>query len=113
MASYKRTGTYVAFHADGQIEPTESDMKYYRLLQAWKVRTDNDFSFVDSHEKTGALRNWSTHETVMRRLKERLCRSKNMLLIVGSTTRFDTDWVPFEIQYAIDSCGIPVVAAYP
>jgi len=49
----------------------------------------------------------------MRRLKERLLRSKNMILIVGRTTRFDTDWVPFEIAYAVDKCVIPIIAAYP
>lgn len=113
MPDYRRTGTYVAFHADGKREPTESDIKYYRLLQAWRVRDDNGFSFVDSHTKNAALRNASTRATVMRRLKERLLRSKNMILIVSRTTRFDTDWVPFEIAYAIDKCKIPIIAAYP
>lgn len=108
-----RTGTYVAFHAEGRTNPTESDIKFYRLLQAWHVREDNDFRLVDSHEKTAALRNWSTHDTVMRRLKERLMASKNMILVIGKTTRLDTDWVPFEIQYAVDKCEIPIIAAYP
>ena len=113
MPAYRRTGTYVAFHADGKREPTESDMKYYRLLQAWRVRDDNDFSFVDSHAKSAALMNASARATVMLRLKERLLRSKNMILIVGRTTRFDTYWVPFEIAYAVDKCNIPIIAAYP
>ena len=108
-----RTGTYVAFHAEGKKDPTESDIKYYQLLKAWNVRDDNDFRFVDSHEKTAALRDWSARDTVMRRLKERLLASKNMILIIGETTLLDTDWVPFEIQYAIDECEIPVIAAYP
>ncbi len=108
-----RTGTYVAFHADGKRDPTESDIKYYHLLKAWHVREDNDFKFVDSHEKTAALRDWSTRETVMRRLKERLIASKNMILIIGKTTRLDTDWVPLEIQHAVDVCKIPIIAAYP
>jgi hypothetical protein len=111
--SYRRTGTYVAFYADGKREPTESDIKYYRLLQAWKVRDDGDFTFVDSHEKTAALRDGSMHTTVMCRLKERMLRSRNMILIIGRTTRFDTDWVPFEIQYAGDECSLPIIAAYP
>jgi hypothetical protein len=108
-----RTSTYVAFHAEGKKNPIETDMKYYQLLKAWNVRDDNDFRFVDSHEKTAALRDWSARETVMRRLKERLSGSKNMILIIGETTRLDTDWVPFEIQYAVDSCEIPIIAAYP
>ncbi len=36
-----------------------------------------------------------------------------MILIVGKTTRYDTDWVPFEIQYAVDICGMPIIAVYP
>lgn len=113
MATSYRTGTYVAFHANGQKEPTESDIKYYNLLKAWKVRDDNDFVFTDSHEKTGAIQDFSKRATIMSHLKSRLLRSKNMILIVGATTKEDTDWVPFEIRYAIDDCEIPIIAAYP
>ena len=108
-----RNGTYVAFHANGTAEPTESDMKYYNLLKAWKVRSDGEFEFVNSHDKTAAVRDSSSRETLRARLAERLRNSKNMLLIIGDTTRFDTDWVPFEIEYAVDTCKIPIIAAYP
>jgi hypothetical protein len=108
-----RNGTYVAFHADGTSQPTESDMKYYNLLRAWHVREDNDFEFVNSHEKTAAVRDSSRKETLRRRLMERLNNSKNMILIIGPTTWQDTDWVPFEIEYAVDDCKIPIIAAYP
>lgn len=108
-----RNGTYVAFHANGTAEPTESDMKYYQLLKAWKIRTEGEFEFVNSHEKTAAVRDTSSRETLRSRLAERLRNSKNMLLIIGETTRRDTDWVPFEIEYAVDTCKIPIIAAYP
>jgi hypothetical protein len=36
-----------------------------------------------------------------------------MLLLIGPTTRLDTDWVPFEIKHAIDTYEIPIIAAYP
>lgn len=108
-----RNGTYVAFHAAGTSDPTASDMKYYGLLLAWHVREESDFQFVNSHEKTYAVRDTSTRETLRQRLVARLRLSKNMILILGETTRFDTDWVPFEISYAIDECKIPIIAAYP
>lgn len=108
-----RNGTYVAFHANGTAEPTESDMKYYLLLKAWKTRSEGDFEFVNSHDKTAAVRDTSSRDTLRARLAERLRNSKNMLLIIGDTTRWDTDWVPFEIEYAIDTCKIPIIAAYP
>ncbi len=48
-----------------------------------------------------------------RSLLERLRNSRNILLIIGNTTRLDTDWVPFEIAQAIDTYEIPIIAAYP
>jgi len=107
-----RNGTYVAFHAEGSDNPTETDIKYYRLLMAWNVRDENDFAFVDSHDKEVASRNPTKKNTLRKALVARLRNSKNMILIVGDTTWQDTDWVPFEIEYAVDTCGIPIIAAY-
>lgn len=108
-----RNGTYVAFHAAGTSDPTASDIKYYNLLKAWHVRAEHDFEFVNSHDKTSAVRDSSLKATLKQRLAERLRNSKHMILVLGETTRFDNDWVPFEIEYAIDSCEIPIIAAYP
>ena len=102
-----KTGTYVAFHVT--TDPITSDMKYYDLLKAWKVK---DFEFVNSHEKAAAVRDSSKKETLRRSLMTRLNRSKNMILILTETTKEDTDWVPFEIRHAIDDCEIPIIAAY-
>jgi hypothetical protein len=107
-----RTGTYVAFHAGGSSDPTESDMKYYGTLRMWDVRPDHEFEFVNSHEKTAAVRDSSKKETLRRRLIERLNRSKNMILIIGEDTKDDTDWIPFEIRYAVDECEIPIIATH-
>lgn len=108
-----KNGTYIAFHANDTPNPTESDIKYYNTMKMWKVRDDDDFSFVNSHEKTSSVRDTSKKETLRRALVERLNNSKNMVLIIGETTRFDTDWVPFEIEHAIDQCSLPIIAAYP
>jgi hypothetical protein len=35
-----------------------------------------------------------------------------MVLIIGNTTRLDVDWVPFEIEKAVDDYEIPIIAAY-
>lgn len=108
-----RNGTYIAFHADGTNIPTESDFKYYNLIRAWIAKDDDDFFMVNSHEKTGAARDGSKRETLRNHLKERLRNSKNMILIVGETTKNDRDWIPFEIEYAVDACEIPLIVAYP
>ena len=36
-----------------------------------------------------------------------------MVLIIGKPTREDSDWIPLEIEYAVDVCEIPLIAAYP
>ena len=112
MAVY-RNGTYIAFHAEGSNLPTQSDIKYYNLIKAWSAKKEDDFTFVNSHEKTSALRTSSSKTTLKNRLSERLRNhSKNLLLIVGETTKDDKDWVPFEIEYAVDTCEIPIIIAY-
>lgn len=107
-----RNGTYIAFHADGTNVPTDSDIKYYNLMKAWSAKTDDDFSMINSHDKTSAVRDSSLKTTLRNRLKERLNLSKQMVLIIGPTTKNDTDWVPFEIEYAIDNCKLPIIIAY-
>jgi hypothetical protein len=108
-----RNGTYVAFHAAGTTDPTKSDIKYYNMLKGWAAHKHIDFTFVNSHEKTSAVRDTSSHSTLLRRLRERLNNSKQFLLFVTEITKQDTDCVPYEIEYAVDSCDLPVIAAYP
>lgn len=110
-----RNATYVAFHAGGTTCPTdlESDIKYYNLMKAWSTNKSIEFSFINAHDKTSAVRDTSKRATLERSLKERLNNSKNVVLITTVITSMDTDWVPFEIQYAIDNCNLPIIAAYP
>lgn len=108
-----RNGTYVAFHAGGTTDPTASDIRYYNTLKMWAANKHIEFTLINSHEKTSAVRNSSVRETLRRTLVTRLNNSKQMLLILTTSTKIDTDWVPFEIAYAIDTCKIPIIAAYP
>jgi len=107
-----RNGTYVAFHAQGTNLPGKSDMDYYNLIKAWSAKTDDDFTMINSHDKVSAVRDSSKWTTLRDSLLERLRNSKNMVLIIGETTKLDTDWVPFEIEQAIDTYEIPIIAAY-
>ncbi len=108
-----RSGTYIAFHANGTNIPGQSDMDYYNLMRAWSAHPDDDFTMVNSHEKAYAVRDSSKRATLRASLLQRLRNSKNMVLIIGETTRFDTDWVPFEIEQAVDTYGLPIIAVYP
>lgn len=108
-----RNGTYIAFHAGGTTDPTASDIKYYNTIRMWSENKKVDFTLANSHEKTSAVRDTSSRETLRRALVTRLNNSKHMVLILTKTTKNDTDWVPFEIVHAIDSCKIPIIATYP
>jgi len=107
-----RNGTYVAFHAAGTNQPGKSDIDYYNLMKAWTAKTDDDFTMINSHEKASAIRDASLHSTLRSSLLDRFRNSKNMVLVIGETTRLDTDWVPFEIEKAVDTYKIPIIAAY-
>ena len=104
--------TYVAFAADGNVDMYQSDIKYYRLLTAWDKLKTRDFEFINPHEKGPMLRSGSKEETIKRTLRGRLDKSKRMLLLVGDTTKLDDDFVPYEIEYAVDTCKLPVIVCY-
>ncbi len=108
-----RNGTYIAFHAGNTTDPTKSDIRYYNTLKMWSAHKYIDFQLLDSHEKTASIRDSSKKETLRRALVTRLRNSKQFLLVLTLTTKNDTDWVPFEIAYAIDECRLPIIAAYP
>lgn len=109
--THYRNGTYVAFAADGGEDIFKSDIKYYNLLKAWKESEHKEFTFVNSHEKK-AIREKSKDVTIENTLKLRLKKSNLFVLLVGDTTRLDDDFVPLEIEYAIDVCELPVVVCY-
>jgi hypothetical protein len=91
-----RNGTYIAFHAEGSTDPTASDIKYYRMMMAWHANDRSNFTFYNSHDKVVAVRDTSQDATIKRSLRVRLDNSKNMVLIVGQRTKFDTDFVPMK-----------------
>ncbi|GAA4035714.1 TIR domain-containing protein [Sphingomonas rosea] len=107
-----RNGTYIAFHAEGKTDPTASDIRYYRMMKAWHENDDIDFKFINSHDKVEAVKDSASKSKIKQSLEDRLDNSKNMVLIVGPKTHLDTDFVPHEIEYAVDVCGIPVIVVY-
>jgi hypothetical protein len=107
-----RNGTYVAFHANGTNIPGKSDIDFYNLMKAWTAKTDDEFTMNNSHDKAAAVRDSSKNITLKASLLERLRNSKNMVLIIGETTLLDDDWVPFEIEKAVETYKIPIIVAY-
>lgn len=103
----------MAFHAGDTSDPIKSDIKYFNTMKMWDASKHIEFYLADSHEKTSSVRDSSKKETLRRTLVTRLRNSKQLLLILTKTTKDDTDWVPFEISYAIDECDLPLILAYP
>lgn len=107
-----RNGIYVAFNGCGTTNPTDSDIKYFNMLKAWKENKNINFSFVDSHQKTYRVLDSSTKNTLISRLNERMSNSKLMFLIATDRTKNSSDIVDHEIIRAIDYDKIPIVVAF-
>lgn len=108
-----RTGTYVAFDGLGEANPTRSDFRYYSTIQAWHASNKFDFRYVNSHEKTDAVRDASKRSTLKARIQERLRASKNVLVILSSKTRKSGSMLTFEIEQAVDVYKLPLICVYP
>lgn len=72
--SYKNK-TYIAFASE--------DIKYYRMMEAWRDNDKIEFGFFDAHDLF-VSRDSSTPETIKRNLRERLKNAKQVVLL-GST----------------------------
>lgn len=116
MAS--RTGNYAAFYVTEPFNQSSlgahatRDFCYYNTLRMWKG-ADSSFPFVDSHSMTYSVRDGSDWETTLKpRLRERLRASKNILLILSSST-VNSRAIREEIDYGVNDQGLPVIVIYP
>ncbi len=92
--------TYVAFDAD-------SDIRYYRLMTAWKQSDNHDFNFNNAHDLLNIWQH-SSEDTIKRNLRERMNNSKMFILLVGEKTKFLHKYVRWETEQAIKS-ELPIV----
>lgn len=113
-----RTGNYCAFYVSEPFNPTAlgahatKDFVYYNLLRTWKGK-DSKFPFVDSHESTYSVRDDSDWEgTLKPRLRKRLSVSKNLVLFLTTATK-NSKALREEINYGINTLGLPVIVIYP
>lgn len=107
-----RNGTYIAFDGLGQTNPTLSDFRYYGTMQAWAKHKGVEFSFVDSHDKTYAVRDSSKRTTLEARIRERLNNSKNVVVILSGDTRKTGSMLSYEIGQAVDNYKLPLIITY-
>lgn len=95
-----RNKTYVCFDGD-------EDMRYYRLMTAWKANDNTDFNFHNAHDINSA-RDSSTEESIKRQLRERFANSKLFVVLVGEKTRFLTKFVKWEMEVAL-KLNLPII----
>lgn len=95
-----RTRVYVCFDGD-------EDMRYYQLLNAWDSNENIDFDFNNAHQLTDISK--YEEENIKRHLRERLKRTKLMLVLVGEKTKNLYKYVRWEMEIALDM-DIPIVA---
>jgi hypothetical protein len=96
-----RNKIYTAFDAD-------SDIHYYRLMQAWKQNDNTNFDFNNAHD-INTIRPWSSEDSIKAGLRERMKNSSVFILLVGEKTKFQNTYVRWEIELALKQ-GLPIIA---
>lgn len=95
-----RNRTFVSFDGD-------SDIHYYRLMQAWKQNDGFDFNFYDAHDLNSA-RDSSLEASIKAQLAERMRNSRLFVLLIGEKTRYLQKFVRWEIEQAI-ARDLPII----
>ena len=113
-----RTGNYCAFYVSEPFSESNlnafatKDFVTYSQLRMWKGK-DSSFPFVDSHDKNYNVRDGSDWEKTLKpRLHDRLSKSKNIVLVLSSVTK-NSQALREEIDYCINTKGLPVIVIYP
>lgn len=96
-----RNKTYVIFDGD-------NDIWAYRFMKGWKTNDNVDFDFHDAHDLK-PLTERAGDETVKRRLRERFANAKQVIVVIGESTKNLYRFVRWELQIALE-LNIPIVA---
>lgn len=95
-----RNKTYVAFDGD-------SDIHYYRLMQAWKQNDNTPFNFHDAHSLNFS-NDSSLRGSILAQLRVRFENTRRFVILIGNNTKFLRKFVPWEIEQAL-SRNLPII----
>ena len=99
-----RTRNYIAFDGD-------SDLMSYRTIQSWVTDNESGFSLNNAHDINTA-RDDSLPDSIINQLRERLDRSKNLLLLIGEKTKGNRKGIlKYEINYALRN-KLPIILVF-
>lgn len=96
-----RNKTYVIF--DG-----EKDMWAFAYMKGWKNNQHIDFNFYDAHDIKPLTNRASNEDYIKRRLKERMQNTKQVIVLVGESTRYLYKYVRWEIELAL-ALDVPII----
>ena len=95
-----RNKTYVIFDGD-------KDMWAYAYMLGWKSNENMSFNFHNAHDLK-PLTNRASEDTVRARLRERFSNAKQVVVLVGESTKVLYRFVRWEIETAVD-LDLPIV----
>ncbi len=96
-----RNKTYVIFDGD-------NDYWAYARMKGWKILGNIDFNFHDAHD-LNSIRDTSSETTVKRKLSERFSSAKQIIVLIGESTRNLYRYVRWELDVALD-LDLPIIA---
>ena len=98
IGSY-RNETYVCFDFE--------DIHYYSLMKAWKRDNDQPFNLFDAHDLNPEP-DTSLTESIRSVIREKLNRSKILVVLIGVRTQYLRRFVHWEMEQALD-LGLPII----
>lgn len=96
-----RNKTYVIFDGD-------KDMWAYAYMIGWKRNNNIDFNFHNAHD-LNTITGRSSETNTKRKLRARLSNTKQIIILIGESTRYLYKFVRWEIEVARD-LTLPIVA---
>jgi len=79
---------------------SSTDIKYYRLMQAWKAHEHIDFDFADCQLHSEI--NSEDEVYIKRKCRERINLAGKYVMLIGEDTRYKYKYVRWEAEVAIE-----------
>lgn len=79
---------------------SNTDIHYYRMMQAWKKNSKFDFNFIDCQLIKAINSNDEIY--IKRKLRERINMSSTFISLIGEDTRRKHKFVRWEMEVALE-----------
>ncbi len=93
--------TYVIFDGD-------KDQWAYRFMRGWNAQEHMSFDLHDAHDLTQMTYRAESEQYVKSQLRERMAKAKQVIVLVGESTRYLHKYVGWEIDLAKEK-SLPII----